>query len=185
MSNTNTNVVAANSIQTQAVRMFANFSKNVFIPLLGDLAKPDALYQKLKDEGANLSRHTVHALLEGKEKLVRGFEVVDVPNHHVSVGVAKRPETGAALVGMIGYQPAGPVAPVARGSVIAKGMELLKDGITIEELREELHHEDNAATRAFLAYRPKKRGYGVRFDMESKKYFLVMAEGQNEIAYKK
>ena len=181
---------AAKTIETQAVKMMANFSSNYFLPLTGDLAGEaleiaDKLYERLKKDNAGLSKHSVHALLEGSEKLIRGYEIVDVTNHHVMVAAAKRPdELSDKIKSWVGYQPAGPVKAVRKGTKIALGLEALKDGCTIEQLRDVLGHESNESTQAFLAYRPKKRGYGIRFDAETKEYFLVMQEGRDDIAYK-
>lgn len=175
---------AATSAATQAIRMFANFERQYFVPLTGELEDKNKLYEKLKADNVGLSRHSMELLLAGSEPLIRGFEVVDVANKHVVSQAAKRPEGVAERIFMsAGYKPAGEFKPVRHGSVIARGLEALKDGCTLEQLSAAIDHESVDQTKSFLT-RPKKRGYGLRFDADTKEYFLIFPEGQTEIAYK-
>lgn len=176
----------ATSIKTTTVRMIANFEKGIFLPMVGELANPVALHEKLKTLGAALGRHSIDLLLEGKEAMLRGFEVVTVNDKHLAPPVAAKrgdmPDVETHTREKGGYKPAGAIQSVRPGSQIAKGMEALVNGATVAELRKVLEHPSDDATMSFLMYRPKKRGYGLRKDGD--KYFLVFPEGVDKISYK-
>lgn len=185
--------MVATSIKTKTIKMLANFEKNIFIPLQGAQESVDGLHAKLKDIGAALGKHSINLLMEGKEAAIRGFSIVDVNRTEVEPAMAakKSADPGAAagvaeeVVGRArsgGYKPAGAIVAVRPNSQIAKGMEALQKGCTLAELQAVLAHPTPEATMAFMMYRPKKRGYGIRKDGD--KFFLVFPEGTDKISYK-
>ena len=172
------------AIKTTTVRMFANFERKIFIPLVGELSEVKGLHDHLQAIGAAIGRHTVAALLEGKELIVRGFEVVNIKDHHlIENGVAKRSDMPNLIhVPKSAYVAAGEVLPVRHGSKIAIGLELLLKGATEEDLKTALGHDSVESVHSFLMARPKKRGYGIK--KEGEKFFLVFPENRTEILYK-
>lgn len=177
------------SIQTTTVKMFANFQKNIFIPMTGEMATAKAIHAKLRGMGAAVGRHSVAALIEGKELIVRGFEVVTVADHHVGQAgvIAKRADVTALVTPHVpksSYPAVGELIAVRRNSKIAIGLEALKKGCTEAELMKELGHGSSETVHSFLMYRPKKRGYGLNKGDDGKLH-LVMPEGVTDILYTK
>jgi hypothetical protein len=81
------------------------------------------------------------------------------------------------------YAPSGTVKPLKRGTIYAKLMEMLVNGATMKELLSATSNTTAGGVNDVLSWQIKQRGYGLRFDQASGKYFLVMPNGHNKLTY--
>jgi hypothetical protein len=81
------------------------------------------------------------------------------------------------------YAPSGVIKPLKRNTTYAKLMEMLVKGATMKELLAATTNTTAGGVNDVLSWQIKQRGYGLRFDQGSGKYFLVMPEGHKELKY--
>lgn len=81
------------------------------------------------------------------------------------------------------YAPSGTVKPLKRNTVYAKLMEMLLHGATMKELLGATSNTTAGGVNDVLSWQIKQRGYGLRFDQDTGKYFLVLPEGHKTLSY--
>lgn len=198
-----------------AIKMIASFNRGIFIPLVGANEQPINVHNFLKEKGARVSFDHVKAMMEGREREFKDFEVLQVtkaesgavqiepqpakavetkpqpsrlPGNLLKPGVQKPSlQSGAPAIARgrgREYAPTGEVKPLKRGTVYAKLMEMLIDGATMKELLGATSNATPGGVNDVLSWQIKQRGYGLRFDQETGKYFLVFPKGHKELTYK-
>lgn len=83
------------------------------------------------------------------------------------------------------YAPQGELKPIKRNTLYARVMEMLLNGATMDDLMSLVpHHRTTGGINDILGYTIKEAGYGLAFDENTTKMYLVFPEGVNEIVYK-
>jgi hypothetical protein len=194
------------------IKMIASFNRGIFIPLIGAHEQPVAVHNYLKEKGARVSLEHVRALMEGREREFKDFEVVQVLGHQGPVqptqqaAAVRRPQMPSGLPGRLvtpgvqqtnlqspaparargrgrEYQPTGVIKPLKRNTVYAKLMEMLLQGATMKELLAAAGNDTAGGVNDVLSWQIKQRGYGLTFDEASQKYFLLLPEGHKTLTY--
>lgn len=196
------------------IKMIASFNRGIFIPLIGQHEQPVAVHNLLKEKGARVSLEHVRALMEGREREFKDFEVLQVlghngpvqPTQQMQAAAVRRPQMPSGLPGRLvtpgmqtanlqspaparargrgrEYLPNGAVKPLKRGTVYAKLMEMLLTGATMKELLAAAGNDTAGGVNDVLSWQIKQRGYGLTFDQDSQKYFLLLPEGHKTLTY--
>lgn len=199
-------------IQATEIKMLVNLNRGMFIPLVGENAEPANVHKFLKDKNARIGFDTVKNLMEGREVSYKDFQIgtmqsdkgFHIPEPHtaaqkapVAAAVRKAPvPTGPqpATLKSAGpqvargrgreYQPAGDVKALKRGTVYADLMELMLKGATMKEMLAKTTNATAGGVNDVLSWQIKNRGYGLRFERETGKYFLVLPQGHTGLTYK-
>jgi len=188
------------------IKMIASFNRGVFVPLVGQMSGAVNVHNFLKEKGARISLDHVKAMLEGKERAFKDFEVVEILGHQgdipaqASAPARLRPLPGTLVSGPQStamksdaaavpkgrgreYAPTGEVKPLKRGTVYAQLMEMLLHGATMKELLAATTNATAGGVNDVLSWQIKQRGYGLRFDQETGKYWLVLPKGHTGLTY--
>lgn len=190
---------AAVRTPTSSARMFANFPMGILVPLVGSAAKPEVLHQRMREAGARIGLESIKQLLDGTVDTVRDFEVVKISGIHGQL-VAHEEEvntpvnTGAQPATLKSspqqargrgrdYPPTGEIKPLKRGTVYAKLMEMLLAGATMPELLAATENATAGGVNDVLSWQIKHRGYGLRFEKDTGKYFIVLPKGHKGLTY--
>lgn len=189
--------------QNNAIKMIASFNRGIFIPLIGENQRPEGAYNTLKERGARISLEKVRNMMEGREEAVKDFEMLRVTGHRLSElpqtapAVKRGPvPTGNQNANLLShaenvpkgrgreYPPSGTVKALKRGTVYAALMEMLMQGATMKELLSATDNTTAGGVNDVLSWQIKNRGYGLRFEKESGKYFIVLPHGHKSLTYK-
>lgn len=191
------------------LKMFASFRHNIFIPLIGDNKEPVKVYGLLKDKGARISLGHVKSLIDGKERVFNDFEILDIkdartlkvpedvdqpkppPARPTPVAAKKGSQVSGQLSGAPAvargrgreYSPEGIIKPLKRGTTYAQMMEMLMKGATMKELLDSTDNVTQGGVNDVLSWQVKQRGYGLRFEKETGKYFIVLPKGHTALTY--
>lgn len=82
------------------------------------------------------------------------------------------------------YAPTGQIKALKRGTVYAQLMEMLLHGATMKELLAATSNVTAGGVNDVLSWQIKNRGYGLRFDAATGKYWLVLPKGHTSLTYK-
>lgn len=195
-----------------AIKMIASFDRGIYIPLIGANEQPLVVHNYLKEKGARVSLDHVKAMMEGRETAFKDFEVVQVtPATAGTQATAPAPKPvqapripGRMLTGSSDttpplpssgampvargrgreYPASGVIKPLKRGTVYAKLMEMLIPGATMKELLSATTNTTAGGVNDVLSWQIKQRGYGLRFDQATGKFYLVFPAGQKALTYK-
>lgn len=190
--------------QKVPIKMFANFNRGIYIPLLTEADNAKTIHDRIKGEGARISVDSISRLINGVEEVVKDFEVVTVTNHHVVVEkktkssdvqvfsripdskleLPKSPAIHASRGRGRNFDPQTPILASKRDTTYAKIMEMLKTGATMEDLLAATDNKTAGGVNDVLSWQVKHRGYGLRFERDTGKYFLVFPTGIKDIVYK-
>lgn len=81
------------------------------------------------------------------------------------------------------YAPTGVIKPLKRNTVYAKLMEMLLKGATMKDLLGATSNVTAGGVNDVLSWQIKQRGYGLRFDPATSKYYLVLPQGHTALTY--